>query len=531
MSTVFPELIQLLVVVFIGFRPPYHCANVSSSQIIADTAKYSNTSIGLSYHACHVDLVISDTNSTLLSLSPCPAGYNYGLEKDRTFVTDYDLVCDGAEGAELSQTLLMVGQMVGAAILPQCSDRFGRKPILVSSHIGLLVAGLGGCFLPTFTGFAIMRFLIGVFQQGMAMVRPAMMLEMFPEEVRYLTEVAGLASWTTSAVVMTPVVYFLRDLSWRYLYLVLTLSSAYSVLGYWMHNESVRWLLANGKTAEAKTILRKAAKMNNVDEEQILQIVDKVTAVQCNTEEVVDIEEESESLSGKTIKNDDKRSNKNIVPKYTIVTLFKRRRIAMIIVIMILAWTVDSLTYFGLILSSASLPVDRYLSFFLLAVAEFPVVLFEYTLMNRIGRKRFCIIFHIIAAVSLIAGTVANHFSDLPGAKILIMIFFFLGKLGITGSFSCLFLYTPELYPTNLRTIGMGLPSAAGRVGGMLAPFAGPLAERVRWAPGAIFGCLCLAVALVLPLLPETRGHELPTRVEDLEEWYKSHSGTKRRKR
>ncbi|XP_021349842.1 solute carrier family 22 member 6-A-like, partial [Mizuhopecten yessoensis] len=402
MTTVIPEGIQLLVVVFIGFRPPYHCANVSSSQIIADTAKYSNTSTDLSYHECHVDFIISDTNTTLLSLSPCPAGYNYGLEKDRTFVTEYDLVCDGAELAELSQTLLMVGQMVGAAILPQCSDRFGRKPILVSSHIGLLVAGLGCCFIPTFTGFAIMRFLIGAFQQGLAMTRPAMMLELFPKEVRYLTEVAALFAWTTSAVVMTPIVYFLRDLSWRYLYLVLTLTSAYSVLGYWIYDESVRWLLTNGKTAKAMTILKKAARMNNVDEEKIMMIVDWASAVKLNTEEKVDIGVESEMKTETIFRNDDRYTSRNVLPKYTIITLFKRRRIAMITLIMIFAWTVDSLTFYGLILSSASLPVDRYLSFFLLAVAEYPVVVFEYTLMNRLGRKWFCIIFHAVAALSLI---------------------------------------------------------------------------------------------------------------------------------
>ncbi|XP_033749260.1 solute carrier family 22 member 6-A-like [Pecten maximus] len=531
LATVLPEAIQLIVVVFIGYRPPYQCANVSSTDVLPYTGQYSNTSVEISYHECRVDLVFNNTNTTLLSLTPCPAGYTYGLEKDRTFVTEYDLVCDGAERAELSQTLLMVGQMVGAATLPQCSDRFGRKPIFVLSNFALLVAGLGGCFLPTFTGFAIMRFIIGFFQQGLGMVKPAMMLELFPTEARYLVEVSALAVWTSSMVVVTPVAYFLQDISWRYLYLVLTLTSAFSVFGYWIYNESVRWLLANGKPEEAKKILRKAAKMNKVDENKIIDIVDKVISVEFNDIVVDYTDDKNNMMLEEPINNKDKKTKQNKLPKYTVFTLFKRRRIAMITTIMIMAWTVDSLTYYGLILSSASLPVNRYLSFFLLTIAEYPVVLFEFTLMNRIGRKWFCIIFHAIASVSLIAGTVANYFSDLPGANVAIMVFFFLGKLGITGSFSCLFLYTPEIFPTNLRTVGMGLPSAAGRIGGMLAPFAGPLAEQVKWAPGAIFGGLCVIVTLVLPLLPETMGHELPTLVEDLEEWYKAHSGTTRRKR
>ncbi|XP_060070854.1 organic cation/carnitine transporter 2-like [Ylistrum balloti] len=355
------------------------------------------------------------------------------------------------------------------------------------------------------------------------MARPTMMLELFPVEVRYLTEVAALAIWTSSTVLITPVVYLLQDISWRYLYLIFTLTSAYSVFGYWICDESVRWLLANGKTSEAKNILRKAAKINKVNKDEVLFIVEKVKAEYFTRTE--DLDTTTMIPTG----NDVKEINKNNLPKYNILTLFKKRRISTITVIMIIAWTVDSLTYYGLILSSASLPVDRYLSFFLLAVAEYPVAIFEYTLMNRIGRKRFCILFHAVAAVSLLAGTAANYLSDFPGANIAIMAFFFLGKLGITGSFSCLFLYTPEMYPTNLRTIGIGLASAAGRVGGMLAPFAGPLSTHVRWAPGAIFGCLCVILTLVLPFLPETRGHELPTLVEELEEWYKTHSGTNRR--
>ncbi|XP_060072228.1 organic cation transporter protein-like [Ylistrum balloti] len=364
------------------------------------------------------------------------------------------------------------------------------------------------------------------------MVMPAMFLEMCPAEVRYLVEVCSLCAWTTSMVIVAPVAYFLQDLSWRYLYLILTLTSAYSIFGYWIYHESVRWLLANGRINEAKAILQKAARMNKVDEAPILRIVDQVIARELKVNDTDDDDIDNDiSMKALSSRENDAKTTDSKSPNYTILTLFRKRRIASITTIMIIVWTVDSLTYYGLILSSASLPVDRFLSFFLLTIAEYPVVFFEYTLMNRIGRKRFCIIFHAIAAISLLAGTVANYFSDSPGANIPIMVFFFLGKLGITGSFSCLFLYTPEIFPTNLRTVGMGLPSAAGRIGGMLAPFAGPLTEQVRWAPGAIFGCLCLIVTLILPLLPETRGHELPTLVEDLEDWYKAHTRTRFRKR
>ncbi|XP_021359364.1 organic cation transporter protein-like isoform X2 [Mizuhopecten yessoensis] len=493
LTSVFSESVHLMVIVFIGYRPSYQCADLGNTTSMYDTL--SNASLTPLYQACHVDILINGTNTTLMKLSPCPAGYTYDLEKDRTFVTEWDLVCEGAERAEVSQMLLMIGQMVGAAFLPQLSDKFGRK--------------------------------------GMAMARAVMTVEILPEESRFMAEVLGCTVWTIGLCVIAPLAYIMRDLSWRYLYLVLSLTSVHCLLGFWTFDESILWLLANGKIDKAKTLLRKAAKMNKVNEKEVLQIVDNATCTSTVLQEkLIKKPNQNQNVDGKQKERKEVilEQSPAMLPKYTVLTLFTRRRIAMITLIMTYTWLVNSLTYYGLSLSSASLPLDRYLSFFLLSLAELPVAVIEYYTFNRLGRKKLCIIFHAVAAVSLIAGTVANYLSDRAGANVALMIFYFLGKMAIAGSFSTIFLFTPELYPTNLRNVGIGFSSAAGRIGGMLAPFAGPLAERISWAPGAIFGIMCLTVAMLLPLLPEPTGHELPTTVEELERWYKQHSGMQRKK-
>ena len=40
------------------------------------------------------------------------------------------------------------------------------------------------------------------------------------------------------------------------------------------------------------------------------------------------------------------------------------------------------------------------------------------------------------------------------------------------------------------------------------------------WAPGTIFGASCLAVTVLVMLLPETTGRELPQTIEDMVAWY-----------
>lgn len=50
------------------------------------------------------------------------------------------------------------------------------------------------------------------------------------------------------------------------------------------------------------------------------------------------------------------------------------------------------------------------------------------------------------------------------------------------------------------------------------------------WAPGVIFGGLCLIVTVLITLLPDTRGHELRQFIEELKVWYKVQSGKNKKK-
>jgi OCT family organic cation transporter-like MFS transporter 4/5 len=48
-----------------------------------------------------------------------------------------------------------------------------------------------------------------------------------------------------------------------------------------------------------------------------------------------------------------------------------------------------------------------------------------------------------------------------------------LGKFGVTCAFAIIYVYAAELYPTVLRSTGMGMSSVMARVGSILAPVVG----------------------------------------------------------
>lgn len=48
-----------------------------------------------------------------------------------------------------------------------------------------------------------------------------------------------------------------------------------------------------------------------------------------------------------------------------------------------------------------------------------------------------------------------------------------IGKFGVTCAFAIIYVYAAELFPTVLRSTGMGMSSVMARVGSILAPIIG----------------------------------------------------------
>ena len=74
-------------------------------------------------------------------------------------------MCGRTALAELTQTMTMVGQGVGAVMGSSLADRFGRKTIHLVCHVTLYLVGFGVAWAPNYTVLILLRFLTGALQQ------------------------------------------------------------------------------------------------------------------------------------------------------------------------------------------------------------------------------------------------------------------------------------------------------------------------------------------------------------------------------
>lgn len=153
---------------------------------------------------------------------------------------------------------------------------------------------------------------------------------------------------------------------------------------------------------------------------------------------------------------------------------------------------------------------------FVASFSELPGVLLAMLLVDTLGRK------HTQAALFLVAGVAIISLCFYARSRAEDTFVLFVARAGIEGAFVTAFVYTPEVYPTSIRTTGFGAANSFGRLGGMLSPFiAQDLFENgFESLSQAILGVAALAGCVAsLMLFTETKGQKLAETMEETKEW------------
>ncbi|WP_376791933.1 MFS transporter [Thermoflexus sp.] len=384
--------------------------------------------------------------------------------------------------AGLLGTAIFLGMLAGAWFWGTLSDRIGRRlgfilTVLIDSGFGLLSA-----FSPNFATLVLLRALTGFGVGGTLPVDYAIFAEYLPRQKRGRYLVYLEAFWALGALIAAGLAWLIVPrVGWRPL---LAISALPGLIVFWIRRyvpESPRFLLVHGREEEARSVLAQVARENGAALPEGIRLIAPAA------------------------------------PHVTVGDLW-RRPYTRTTALLWLIWFGISLGYYGVFTWLPSLLVQRGLTFlrsfeyiFIITLAQLPGYFSAAYLVEQIGRRRTLGFYLLASGIFTYLFAVA---ASLPAylAAAIWMSFFALGAWG------ALYAYTPEAYPTQLRTTGMGAASGMTRIAGALAPTLGgyllgvsmPLALTVFAAAYGISGL----AALSLPY--ETRGRPLADVVGEL---------------
>uniref|UniRef100_A0A8C1WUE3 Solute carrier family 22 member 6 n=1 Tax=Cyprinus carpio TaxID=7962 RepID=A0A8C1WUE3_CYPCA len=429
----------------------------------------------------------SHTNASELQTEACAEGWTYDkTEFISSIVSEWDLVCTLRPLKQMSQTIYMGGVLTGAIIFGGLSDRFGRKGMLIWSYFQLAVLGTFTALSPSYVVYCVFRFLTGMSVSGVILNAVSLKVEWIPTKARTLVGTISSFFFTFGQMILAGVAYSLKD--WRKIHVAVCLPFFAFFIYSWWYSESARWLVLNGRSEEALKHLHRVAKINGKPE-----MTEKITL------EVLESHMQKEVQSSKSI--------------HTVFDLLKTPTMRKISMCLMVVWFSTSFAYYGLAMDLQKFGVNIYLMQIIFGAVDFPAKLVALLMLSFLGRRitqGTC----LLMSASVIF---ANIF--VPKGKTMMMTALaVLGKGFTSASFTCIYLFTGELYPTVIRQTGMGFVSTMARIGSMAAPAVLILDEILPALPSIVYGGSAVLAGLIAFLLPETLDIPLPDTIEDVEE-------------
>uniref|UniRef100_A0A1A8DPX0 Organic anion transporter X n=1 Tax=Nothobranchius kadleci TaxID=1051664 RepID=A0A1A8DPX0_NOTKA len=256
----------------------------------------------------------------------------------------------------------------------------------------------------------------------------------------------------------------------------------------WWYSESARWLVLNRQSEDALKSLHRVARINGRPE-----VVDKLTL------------EVLHSHMGKEIESS--RSS------FTAFDLLRTRRMRRISACLIAVWFSTSFAYYGLAMDLQKFGVNIYLMQIIFGAVDIPAKFLALGMLSYLGRRVSQVSCLFLSAVIIFANIFVP--SDVQTLRTTLAC---LGKAFTSASFTTVYLYTGELYPTVIRQTGMGFVSTMARVGSMAAPAVLILDEVLPALPSMVYGGAAVLASGFACFLPETLNRPLPDTIEDVEE-------------
>ena len=164
------------------------------------------------------------------------------------------------------------------------------------------------------------------------------------------------------------------------------------------------------------------------------------------------------------------------------------------------------------------IPGDANLNIVIMAVMDVVAGLLTFPLVDYCGRRISTCMCLLITGASFVSSFL---FSEMIIKQVLAQTGLFFNTL----CFSLMYVFTAEIYPTIVRSTGVGMLNAIGRIGSLLPPLLFPFVEDGGYF--VFLGLMALVASGLIWLLPETKNVERMDSLEDGENFNRQCGGLK----
>jgi len=358
---------------------------------------------------------------------------------EKTIIMDFDLVCDRYDLRKLQQQVTFLGLMCGVFLSGLISDRFGRRRTMLALLLTTILVGTLSSFSPNYPAFLVGIFVCGFSSLGYGTVMYVWMMEHVGGKYKTILGAAPHYNFGFWGLMTAVFAYLLPN--WRHLQLLFSLPLIVLVFAYWYLPESSRWLLANGRQEEAEQIIRQIAEYNGKTLPSSFRLIPPTRS----------------SSAGKS--------------SFTFFQLFLWPNLRKKTLICYYLWFSTALIYYGLTLNSNTLGTELFTTFSIGKLLEFPSISLVIFLLLKTGRRITLILFYGLGGISLTLTYFIplNYFSyEWP-----IMVLNLTGRISAINTLAVCYVYSAEVFPTVVRTAGLGSSSFWARVGPMVGMLVG----------------------------------------------------------
>ncbi|KAF2676935.1 general substrate transporter [Lentithecium fluviatile CBS 122367] len=436
-------------------------------------------------------------------LSSAVAGYDGSLMNGLQSLKQWQDYFDSPAGALLG--LINAAQSIGSVVvLPfigVLSDRYGRRVVLFSGLIGVIVATTIQATSTTLAQFVVSRFIVG--GAGMFVVQPSPMLiaELaYPTHRGKYTSAfwtmyylgAILAAWTTFGTERHQ-----SNWSWRIPTILQAGYPCIQLAFIWFLPESPRWLVAQERTEEAHEILTRYHAGGDPNSPLVAREMGEIV-------QAIRHERAASAINWGTL----------------VATPGNRKRLFIAVCLGSFAqWNGIGVVsyYLTLVLNSIGITdsFDQTLINGLLQLFNFGAALGAAFLVDRLGRRTLFIWSGIGMLVSYIIWTACSAVNNEQGNKtagyvvvVCLFAFFFHYDIAYTP---LLMSYPTEIFPYTLRSKGITCELLSIYCSLVIAAFVNPIGmENLGWKYYIVFCCfLVIFLAVTYLVFPETKGRSL----------------------